>query len=191
RSEDHRGTPSSPGRVVTLISKSFYNQLVSSTTADTPLPPPSDHVWGAAYRIPPHHVQEVQAYLDIREINGYSVQYTSFTPADTSLATIERCMVYIGLPSNPQFVGVQDADELARHIWSSRGPSGENREYLFMLEKALKGLGEKAGDEHVQDLAGRVRKIGGQEMIGAAVESEINRVRSGQSSHDQEETEKM
>ncbi|KAL8708824.1 MAG: hypothetical protein Q9225_007545, partial [Loekoesia sp. 1 TL-2023] len=188
-SEDHRGTPSSPGRVVTLISRSHYLTLL-------PSPPLPLRVWGAAYHIPAPHVPEVQSYLDIREINGYSIQYTSFQPADPNLKTIEKCMVYIGLPENPQFLGVQDPDVLARHIWKSKGPSGDNKEYLFMLEQALTGLGEGAGDEHVEDLARRVREVGKQEEgivrgteIGKeAVESEIERVKSGSSTREQEET---
>lgn len=132
----------------------------------------------------------MQSYLDIREINGYSIQYTSFQPAIPEVGPIDHCMVYIGLPSNPQFMGRQDPDQLARHIWKSKGPSGENKEYLFMLEDALKGLGEGAGDEHVQDLATRVRGVGGQEVAETALDIELERVRSGKSHSEQEETEK-
>jgi cation transport protein ChaC len=67
--------------------------------------------------------------------------------------------VYIGLPENPQFLGPQDPEALARKILESRGPSGENREYLFNLEKALLGLSEESGDKHISDLVARCRKI--------------------------------
>ncbi len=51
----------------------------------------------------------------------------------------------------------------------SRGPSGENREYVYMLAEALEGLRREAGmrgeggpvDEHVADLARRVREVEG------------------------------
>lgn len=69
-------------------------------------------------------------------------------------------MVYIGLPSNPQFLGPQDLDRLAARIWRCKGPSGENRDYLFMLAEALKGFGGGAEDEHVEELAKRTRKTG-------------------------------
>ncbi|KAL8647039.1 MAG: hypothetical protein Q9226_006598 [Calogaya cf. arnoldii] len=154
-SEDHRGTPEHPGRVVTLIDRSDYDSIVPSST-----PAPSYRVWGAAYRIPQDHVKEVQEYLDIREINGYSIQYAPFQPANQGECLIEKCMVYIGLPSNPQFLGPQDLDRLATRIFRCRGPSGENRDYLFMLKEALKGLGEGAYDEHVEELAKRTRKAG-------------------------------
>ncbi|KAL8848610.1 MAG: hypothetical protein Q9221_006384 [Calogaya cf. arnoldii] len=153
---DHRGTPEHPGRVVTLIDRSHYDSIVSSSSA----PAPSYRVWGAAYRIPQDHVKEVQEYLDIREINGYSIQYAPFQPANQGGRPIEKCMVYIGLPSNPQFLGPQDPDRLAARIFRCKGPSGENRDYLFMLEEALKGLGEGAHDEHVEELAKRTRKAG-------------------------------
>ncbi|KAL8933586.1 MAG: hypothetical protein Q9216_006294 [Gyalolechia sp. 2 TL-2023] len=193
--EDHRGTPSSPGRVVTLISHSHFLTLHPNLKP----PPRPSPVWGAAYHIPPEHVSEVRSYLDIREINGYSIQYTPFQPADLTLPVLGECMVYIGLPENPQFLGVQDPDELARHIWKSKGPSGENKEYLFMLEEALNGLGNGAGDEHVRDVAGRVREVrqlveGGAnngKVAEEVIKGEIGRVKSGSNSHEQEETEKL
>ena len=109
-------------------------------------------VWGAAYHIPASHVKEVREYLDIREINGYSIQFTPFHPAistaevtspphDSEPSESERgmwagiratnsisvteeagsikCLVYIGLPENPQFLGAQDPDALARKILES------------------------------------------------------------------------
>ncbi|KAL8732662.1 MAG: hypothetical protein Q9166_002638 [cf. Caloplaca sp. 2 TL-2023] len=191
--EDHRGTATHPGRVVTLIEHSRYLSL-----NPPPSPPPLNRVWGAAYHIPTQHVREVQEYLDIREINGYSIQYTPFRPASSEEPRVERCMVYIGLPSNPQFLGPQDMDGLAKRIWRCRGPSGENREYLYMLEEALKELGEGAGDEHVEELAARVREAGmarGEDGAtlgdGRMIETEIEKFRNATSNHAAtEETEK-
>ncbi|KAI9869620.1 MAG: hypothetical protein M1830_005285, partial [Pleopsidium flavum] len=58
-SEDHRGTPEAPGRVVTLIERLFWNTLVDHHATT------EDRVWGTAYRIEASKVSEVQAYLDI------------------------------------------------------------------------------------------------------------------------------
>lgn len=75
-----------------------------------------------------------------------------------------RALVYIGLPDNPQFLGPQDPDALAEHIVKSRGPSGENREYVYLLAESLTQLSKDAGvdgvevDEHAHDLARRVKE---------------------------------
>jgi len=142
-------------------------------------------VWGAAYRIPAPHVTAAKELLDIREINGYTVHTTPFhqvdmtatyktvhtcssstpstnNPSSAPVAVVPdkiQCLLYIGLPTNPQFVGPQDPQALAEHILRSRGPSGENREYLYQLGEALEGLGEGSGDEHVRDLVRRCREI--------------------------------
>ncbi|KAA6415831.1 MAG: cation transporter [Lasallia pustulata] len=196
-SEDHRGTPAAPGRVVTLIERSFWETLVDQHATT------EDHVWGAVYRIESSKVEEVKKYLDIREANGYSIQDTDFHPADPSLPPI-KCTVYIGLPHNPQFMGAQDPQALAEHISRSAGPSGENKEYLFMLEEALEDLSDDSGDAHVTDLARRVKAIEelslrsymdegstGYGITDHAVAREINRVESGESKHEQEEVEKL
>ena len=149
-----------------------------------------NRVWGAAYRIESSKVAEVQDYLDIREINGYSIQYAQFHPENPSVPRI-KCLVYIGLPDNPQFMGAQDPQALAEHIVSSVGPSGENKEYLFMLEKALVQLGEGSGDSHVQDLAARVRQIdtfNGNPAMQSPKRK--NRVQRGINDDQQEEVEK-
>ncbi|KAF2797644.1 ChaC-like protein [Melanomma pulvis-pyrius CBS 109.77] len=185
-SEDHRGTPEAPGRVVTLIDRAHWDTLTDHHESP-------ERVWGAAYHIPSPHVAEVREYLDIREINGYSIQFTPFHPAaalslssaPTSASASSQtqalpqqqqinCLVYIGLPSNPQFLGPQDPQELAAHILRSRGPSGENREYLYLLEEGLLGLSGESGDAHVSDLVTRAREIedAGREGVGSTEEQE-------------------
>ena len=134
-------------------------------------------------------------YLDIREINGYSIQFTPFHPADSSHGTL-NCLVYIGLPSNPQFLGPQDLDALARHILKSKGPSGDNREYLYMLETALEELSSESGDEHVRDLAARCKRLEAEGHGGPEV-SKVEQVVHGEQLHkvgsteEQEEVEKV
>lgn len=44
-------------------------------------------------------------------------------------------------------------------IAAGKGPSGENAEYLFMLEDALESLGPGSGDRHVSGLSARVRAL--------------------------------
>lgn len=154
------------------------NSLTRAQHAEAP-----DRVWGAAYRIPARDAVEMKEYLDIREINGYSIQYTPFHASEQSTIAPKQqdmsahqvsmhlgtdvpgltgpipCLVYIGLPDNPQFLGPQDPQALAEKIIRSRGPSGENVEYLLELEKALDELSPESGDGHISDLAARCRKI--------------------------------
>lgn len=61
---------------------------------------------------------------------------------------------------------------MARHILKSRGPSGENREYLFFLEKALLELSGESGDRHVSDLVRRCREIEREEARDEVVDGE-------------------
>lgn len=103
------------------------------------------------------HIDEVKEYLDIREINGYTIHFTPFHPADGSPPI--QTLVYIGTPDNDQFTGPQDPDALAGHICISEGPSGRNIDYLLSLEEALLSLSPESKDEHVSDLSNRARAI--------------------------------
>lgn len=123
-------------------------------------------------------MEEVKAYLDIREINGYSVEFAAFhvpvriPSSEEELARNKgetaqlpapiKCLVYIGMPDNPQFLGPQDPANLAAHIVKSKGPSGENKEYVYNLAEALEQIRKDSGvdvevDDHVNDIASRVR----------------------------------
>lgn len=165
---------------MTLIERSFWETLSDPH-------PFADKVWGTAYRIEAAKVAEVREYLDIREINGYTIHYTDFVPADGS-PTI-KTLVYIGTPDNDQFMGPQDPEKLADHIYRSEGPSGPNKDYLLSLETALDSLSPESGDGHVKDLANRLRKIAGATVSlrgEVALDHELKKV----GTDEQEETEK-
>lgn len=190
-SQDHRGTPAAPGRVVTLIERSFWASLADAHDSAP------DKVWGTAYRIEAAYVAEVSRYLDIREINGYTIHHAPFHPADGSSSI--RTLVYIGTPDNDQFCGPQDPQALAEHIYRSEGPSGLNRDYLLELERALDELSPESGDAHVTDLSNRLREIERRVPNGAGAGSGVNGhaehlahefARAG-SVDEQEETEKI
>jgi glutathione-specific gamma-glutamylcyclotransferase len=147
-------------------------------------------VWGVAYHITPNKVQEVKEYLDIREINGYSIQYTPFHPADASLDDL-HCLVYIGMPDNPQFLGALPPDAVAETINKSIGPSGENREYLLQLDEALKTLSSSSHDDHIADLAERVRTMPPTMRSRNAPRASEDHLQRASSTEEQEEIEKV
>lgn len=63
------------------------------------------------------------------------------------------------MPDNPQFLGALEPQQVALTINKSKGPSGENREYLLNLEQALLELSAESKDDHITDLARRVRSM--------------------------------
>ncbi|KAG5640681.1 hypothetical protein DXG03_007545, partial [Asterophora parasitica] len=69
KSHDHRGTPESPGRVVTLVHKEDWDKFAGSDAF-----PDDDVVWGIAYTIDPAYEAEVRDYLDYREKDGYTLE---------------------------------------------------------------------------------------------------------------------
>lgn len=82
--------------------------------------------------------------------------------ATSQIPQIMMCMVYIGLPTNSQFLrnpSLRDPASVARVISVSRGKSGENKEYLYLLEKALQQLGLRSADRYVTDLVRRVKSL--------------------------------
>jgi cation transport protein ChaC len=124
-SHDHRGTPDSPGRVVTLV------------------PAPGQRCVGIAYRVGP----DVFAHLDHREKNGYEriAVELRFDAGSTTSG-----LVYVAPAGNEAFLGPASEHDIAAHIARSHGPSGSNRDYLLQLAAALRTL--EADDPHVFEI---------------------------------------
>lgn len=128
-SHDHRGTLKNPGRVVTLIEAKTHECL------------------GVAYQV----TADVFEHLDHREKNGY-LRYEIdilFTPEFESKnkTRVKRGLVYIAPTDNSAYLGPASEKEIAEHIFESSGPSGPNKEYVFLLASALRALNEN--DEHI------------------------------------------
>lgn len=64
---------------MTLIERSFWETLPDPHSS-------ADKVWGVAYRIEAEHVEEVKEYLDIREINGYTIVSQALESARISVS---------------------------------------------------------------------------------------------------------
>mgnify|MGYP002884451406 CR=1 FL=1 len=133
-SPDHRGTPTEPGRVVTLA------------------PRPTARCEGVAFLVADEHRQEVLSALDVRESGGYVREIRTIQLAANMTAD---AVVYIAHVDNPSYLGPASIEVMAEHISSSRGPSGSNIDYVLNLKDIL----DKEGihDEHLNALAGRLR----------------------------------
>lgn len=86
-------------------------------------------------------------------------------------------MLYVGQPTNPQFLrdaAHREPQHVAQVISAGHGLSGKGSEYLFLLEKALEGLGLGTADVHVTDLVKRVKSIEA-EGLAEAEEEEAER----------------
>lgn len=142
---DHRGVHVKPGRVVTLIPAK-----------------PQDRVYGVAYRVSAKDKETVIKHLDFREKNGYercSVPFHVF-PEDTTKKTID-IVIYIATPENVSWAGDEEQskpDNIAEQIFTSAGPSGRNREYLFNLSLSMDYLFPGVHDDHLIELEAAVRK---------------------------------
>ena len=163
QSMDHRGTPATPGAVVTLVTKSdlekqsetLKSELIGlhrekGADIDSVLT-----VHGVAFRLPAakEETQKILDDLDFREKGGYSrsIQTVEFDNGESVEA-----LVYAGTAENPNFrpLGV---DDTAAVIASAVGPSGPNIEYLFKLESFL-DEDRTSHDEYVEALAAKVRE---------------------------------
>lgn len=127
-SPDHRGTPETPGRVVTLIES------------------PASSVLGVAYRVARERSYAVLAELDERERAGYErvAVEIEFTEAPFGRA---RALVYQARAANPGFAPSADHESIAQIVRTARGPSGDNASYVRRLAQALRELGDD--DPHV------------------------------------------
>ena len=133
-SPDHRGTPSEPGRVVTLV------------------PDPTGYCDGVAFRVLSDHLQSILEYLDERESGGYT---RIISPID--MGHIVHATVYVANQNNPHYLGPADLDQMAQHIVRSQGPSGTNLQYLTELARSLDNWRIK--DKHVLDLHAQCLRI--------------------------------
>ncbi|TQD86787.1 hypothetical protein C1H46_027660 [Malus baccata] len=128
---DHRGTPEHPARTCTL---EYQEGAVC---------------WGAAYSVRggPEREKLAMEYLERREcemIQRLSSTFISFT------STPDK-------ESNKYYLGPAPLEDMARQIATAFGPCGNNRDYLFLLEKAMFDIGHE--EDYVIELANEVRKV--------------------------------
>ncbi|XP_039120220.1 gamma-glutamylcyclotransferase 2-1-like isoform X2 [Dioscorea cayenensis subsp. rotundata] len=141
---DHRGTPENPARTCTLEAKE------------------GAVCWGAAYCV--RGIEREKAamqYLERRECEYDLKSYVDFYKEGYDLKpTLTGVVVFTSTnnkESNKYYIGPAPLEEMARQIATANGPCGNNRDYLFLLEKAMFDIGHE--DDHVIELANEVRKV--------------------------------
>ncbi|CAM9391544.1 unnamed protein product [Chrysoparadoxa australica] len=137
-SMDHRGTPTNPGLVATLVSDTDLEKLGVRSSDDEP-----SVTYGAAYRIPQELAEEVLGVLDFREKGGYT---RAMVDVHNDEGTLTRALLYTGTVCNPNF-SLKDEEEASSIIAAAVGPSGPNHEYLLQLGAYLREHG--CSDDHV------------------------------------------
>jgi glutathione-specific gamma-glutamylcyclotransferase len=128
-STDHRGLPTAPGRVVTLV------RSIGSACR------------GVAFRLRHEERDQVLEHLDHRERGGYRRVET-----DLHVSTAETVpgIIYMAEEGNPNYLGPAPVPVIVEQIRTAKGESGPNIEYVQRLAQALRELG--AEDPHVYDL---------------------------------------
>ncbi|EEF34408.1 gamma-glutamylcyclotransferase 2-1 [Ricinus communis] len=153
---DHRGTPDRPARTCTL-------EFVEGAVC-----------WGAAYcvRGGPERERLAIEYLERRECEYDKKSLVDFyKEGETSQPALTGVIVFTSTPdkiSNKYYLGPAPLEEMARQIATAYGPCGNNRDYLFLLEKALFNIGHE--DDMVIELANEVRKVLG--IVGKGIPKE-------------------
>ena len=131
-SEDHRGTPEAPGRVVTLV------------------PNPQGHCHGVAYLVSNVDIEQTFAELDHREKNGYTRLSLSLKLGSETVSEHQKTVpgiTYIANENNEAYRGPAPIKQIAEDIFHSIGPSGTNIEYLLELAEALRA--RTINDPHI------------------------------------------
>ncbi|XP_063942185.1 gamma-glutamylcyclotransferase 2-1 [Daucus carota subsp. sativus] len=78
---------------------------------------------------------------------------------DSEQPAITGMLVFTSTPdkvSNRYYLGPAPLEDMARQIATAHGPCGNNRDYIFLLEKALFNIGHE--DDMIIELAAEVRK---------------------------------
>jgi cation transport protein ChaC len=157
RSCDHRGTPDSPGRVVTIVPTSEYATL-QSTRNTFDIEDEDDKVWGTVYCITHEDAQHCLECLDVREKGGYHREEVPvYVEGD-----IFACMatLYVGSVStaiNTEFIGPENIEDTAKIIACASGLSGPNRDYLYNLADSLRNM--SLHDAYLFELERLVREL--------------------------------
>ncbi|KAL9227166.1 hypothetical protein vseg_002891 [Gypsophila vaccaria] len=142
---DHRGTPEHPARTCTLE----YSE--------------GSICWGAAYCVKggPEVEAAAMQYLERRECEyDHKITVDFYKEGDDDESLVTGIIVFMSTPdvvSNKYYLGPAPMNEMAWQIATAFGPCGNNRDYIFSLEKAMREINHE--DDYVIELANEVRKV--------------------------------
>ncbi|KAL0327648.1 UNVERIFIED_CONTAM: Gamma-glutamylcyclotransferase 2-1 [Sesamum angustifolium] len=100
-------------------------------------------LWGAAYcvRGGPEKEKAAMAYLERRECEyDQKTLVDFFKEGEPEQPLLTGVIVFMSTPdriSNKYYLGPAPLEDMARQIATAFGPCGNNRDYLFLLEKAM------------------------------------------------------
>ena len=114
--------------------------------------------WGRAFLL--KDVHSARMYLDHREtsLGGYTTLSMDFYTDEE--AVVIKVLVYVALPSNPQYLGPAPLAQIASEIVVAEGCNGHNVEYLAKLIAFMKiHAPSDEEDHHLQSLDNHVRQV--------------------------------
>ncbi len=93
-------------------------------------------------------LESILSQLDLREQGGYERRDVElhFMGTEAPESSVSGLM-YVATETNPNYLGPAALEQIACQVRSSRGPSGDNVEYVVRLAQSLREMG--ARDDHV------------------------------------------
>ncbi|WZY68470.1 hypothetical protein YC2023_000710 [Brassica napus] len=122
---DHRGTPEHPARTCTLEK---HEEAIC---------------WGAAFCVRGGPEEERLA-MEVYVSASKRLVRVIFHEDDPLKPSVTGVIVFTSTPdkvSNKYYLGPAPLEDMARQIATANGPCGNNRDYLFLLEKAMHDIG--------------------------------------------------
>ncbi|KAF6027055.1 CHAC2 [Bugula neritina] len=144
-SEDHRGEPGKPGRVLSVFKSGD----------------PNDIVLGVAFKIPEEDEELVRQNLIVRE-TGYDVIETLFYPigsSDTHSAQPIVLELFLANQNTSTYLGPASERDIAWQIYHSKGLRGSNLDYFLRVVSSCKNLFPNNSDRHLEQIEQEVRQI--------------------------------
>lgn len=145
KSTDHRGLPSFPGIVCTLLKDEEVRRMRRLPYDEETL------TEGIIFEVPSDLVEECLFELDFREKGGYARDIINVVEDETEETV--QALLYRGTPENPAMWprALRDLPFAAAIMSVAVGPSGENHVYLHQLDEFLETAAEPSSLEKFDD----------------------------------------